>query len=409
MNEILKAFKVLADRIRDDHIGAYAAMCAYFLIISFVPFITILIALSRLATLDSVAFIEGLISAIPAGLTDYVTTIIDEVYAKPQTLLPVSLLILVYSASKAVHALTNGLNVISHVEETRGWFFLRIRSMIMVVAAMAIISVTLQLNVYGNLVRELIASAFPWLGEFIETMYPFRSLFAYFGLLILFIAVYKFVPNCRYTFRSQLPGALVVATIWCFFSYLMSLYYSHNQSFLDTYGSLTGIILAMIWLYFCMLFLLVGAVMNRIIYEDPENNVFVSTGEKVQGMSDARRRRVADQIAAEQAQAMRRRERKANGGVSPADDRDMWDDLDIDDYERMVRRRRAVRPGEQGGYVVRRTGEVWDLDEKDASEELLVADDELVDDVGNAIVDMTMKLVEEYPGGRSDNSGLDIY
>ncbi len=397
MNEVLKAFKVLAARIRDDHVGAYAAMCAYFLIISFVPFITILIALSRRATLDSVAFIEGLISVIPAGLTDYVTTIIDEVYAKPQTLLPVSLLILTYSASKAVHALTNGLNVISHVEETRGWFFLRFRSMILVILTMVIISVVLQLNVYGTLVRELISVAFPWLGEFIETMYPFRSLFAYFGLLIVFVMVYKFVPNCHYTFRSQLPGALVVATIWSFFSYLMSLYYTHNQNFLDTYGSLTGIILAMIWLFFCMLFLLVGAEMNRIIYEDPENNVFVSTGEKVQGMSDARRRRVEDQIAAEQAQAHRRRVRKANGGITPDDDRDMWDDLDINDYERMVRRRRDVRPGERGGYVVRRTGELYDPEEKENLGELLEADDELVDDVSESIIDMTMKLVEEYP------------
>lgn len=397
MNEILKACKVLGDRIRDDHVGAYAAMCAYFLIISFVPFITILIALSRLATLDSVAFIEGLVSVIPAGLTDYVTTIIDEVYAKPQSLLPVSLLILVYSASKAVHALTNGLNVISHVEETRGWLFLRVRSMILVVLSMAVISVTLQLNVYGNLVRELIAAAFPWLGEFIETMYPFRSLFTYFGLLIAFIAIYKFVPNCRYTFRSQLPGALVVATIWSFFSYLMALYYTHNQNFLDTYGSLTGIILAMIWLYFCMLFLLVGAEMNRIIYEDPENNVFVSTGERVRGMSDARRRRVEDQIAAEQSQAIRRHMRKVNGGVLPDEARDMWDDLDMDDYERMVRRRRAVRPGERGGYVVRRTGEIYDPDENENIGDVLEADDELVDDVGDSIIDMTMKLVEDYP------------
>ena len=36
-------------------------------------------------------------------------------------------------------------------------------------------------------------------------------------------------------------------------------------------------ILSMIWLYFCCYFLLFGAELNRVIYEDPEDNVIVNT------------------------------------------------------------------------------------------------------------------------------------
>ena len=82
-----------------------------------------------------------------------------------------------------------------------------------------------------------------------------------------------------WTIRSQLPGALIVTTVWSFFSYLMDIYYKHSTNFMETYGSLTGIILAMIWLFFCMYFVLIGAELNRIIYEDPDNNFLVSTVE----------------------------------------------------------------------------------------------------------------------------------
>ncbi|MBP3876879.1 MAG: YihY/virulence factor BrkB family protein, partial [Lachnospiraceae bacterium] len=103
-------------------------------------------------------------------------------------------------------------------------------------------------------------------------------------LISVFLFIYKFLPNCHYTFRSQFPGALLVATIWMFFSYLISLYYHHNRNFSNIYGSLTGLILAMIWMYFCCYFLYFGAELNRIIYEDPEDNMIVNM---IDGMKDA--------------------------------------------------------------------------------------------------------------------------
>ena len=127
--------------------GAYAATCAYFIMISFVPFIMIILSVASILSADTSALAEGLLALVPAGLSEYVRTIITEVMLKSHAYLPASLLILVWSASKVFHALSNGLNVISKVGETRGWFFLRFRSMVYVIVFLLMILLSLTLSI----------------------------------------------------------------------------------------------------------------------------------------------------------------------------------------------------------------------------------------------------------------------
>lgn len=295
IKDVSKILMSFGRRCADDHMGAYAASCAYFLILSFVPFFMIVAAVSQRTSVDLGAFSEAMISVVPSGLKDYVWTIVQEVNSKTYFYVPLSLLILIWSAAKFVHALSNGLNVISKVKETRGWFFLRFRSMFYVALFMALVTLGLIAAVYGQKVRATLNLRSPFVQDFMDFFGTYRVLFSYLGLIAVFLLVYKVLPNCHYTFRSQLPGALIVSTVWMFFSYLISLYYEHNDNFSAIYGSLTGIILSMIWMYFCCYFLLVGAELNRVIYEDPDDNLFISTLDAVR---DARARR-ADEIAHE--------------------------------------------------------------------------------------------------------------
>ncbi|MCI6173599.1 MAG: YihY/virulence factor BrkB family protein [Clostridiales bacterium] len=268
--------------------GAYAATCAYFLMISFVPFFMIIMAAARSEHADVSGLTASLLAIVPSGLKEYVMTIIHEAQSNSYVIVPLSVLILIWSAAKVFHALSNGLNVISKAKETRGWFFLRVRSMLYVVLFMLFVMAALLLSIFGPGIRSWLIRSAPGFDEVYRFLFRFRSLAGYFGLIIVFLFIYKFLPNCHYTFRSQFPGALIVSTVWMFFSYLMSIYYEHNQNFSSIYGSLTGVVLAMIWLYFCCYFLLFGAELNRVIYEDPEENVIVST---IGVMRDASARR----------------------------------------------------------------------------------------------------------------------
>ena len=330
MRAMLGAVKAFNKRMSEDHMGAYAATCAYFIILSFVPFVLIFIALSRRADLDSTALMNAIIQVVPSGLKSYIQTIISEVYRKPFSTLPISFVIVVWSAAKAFHALTNGLNVISKVHETRGWFYTRFRSMVIVLLLLASLLGIMHILVYWREVMSFLQESVPSLAPVMSFLVEFRTLVGYAFLLIVFLCVYKFLPNHTYTFRSQLPGALVVTTVWTFFSYLLTVYYEHSASFLQTYGSLTGIVLAMIWLYFCMYFVLVGAEMNRVIYEDPEHNIIVDAIDDYMAKSQDKREKLEAQIRMENEIASRR-QALTTGELPKAEELPMGADIPFED------------------------------------------------------------------------------
>ena len=70
------------------------------------------------------------------------------------------------------------------------------------------------------------------------------------------------LPNRKATFKSQVPGAVLIAAGWSLFSYFFSLYFELFPGFSNMYGSLTALIMVMLWLYICMNLLLYGAEIN---------------------------------------------------------------------------------------------------------------------------------------------------
>ena len=109
-----------------------------------------------------------MITIVPAGLKDYVSTIINEVYTKSYAIVPISVIILVWSASKFFHALTNGLNVISRVKETRNWFYIRFRSMILVLLLMVGIFLITMMVVFGHNIQKALIAAAPAVNAVLE-------------------------------------------------------------------------------------------------------------------------------------------------------------------------------------------------------------------------------------------------
>lgn len=86
-------------------------------------------------------------------------------------------------------------------------------------------------------------------------------------LIIIFLMIYKFLPNRNASFRSQLPGAVISAVAWSLFSLGFSIYLDVYDGFSNMYGSLTTIILILLWLYFCMYIMLIGAEINAYFEE----------------------------------------------------------------------------------------------------------------------------------------------
>ena len=84
-------------------------------------------------------------------------------------------------------------------------------------------------------------------------------------LILFFLYLYMVIPNHRSRIFFELPGAVLTSMGWIGFSYLYSFYIDHMANFSNTYGSLTAVVLLMLWLYACMYMLLIGGEINDLL------------------------------------------------------------------------------------------------------------------------------------------------
>lgn len=249
-------------RLRQDHVSAYAAQAAYFLILSAIPFLLFLTTIIRYTPLTYSMVRNAIMGFVPVNLQEYVLGIVGQVYYKSAAVLPITAVIALWSAGKGMQALSNGLNTIYHVEETRNWLISRVYSVFYTFLFVVALVVSLLLLVMGDLLQSIIAKYLPFVGEIIAGILSARTLLVFAVLFFVFLVLYKAIPNRKASFKSQVPGALIIAVAWSLFSHCFSLYFEIFPNFSNVYGNLSAIILIMLWLYICMNLLLYGAEMN---------------------------------------------------------------------------------------------------------------------------------------------------
>ncbi len=271
IRKLVNGVLAIAARIRQHHIFSFAATSAFFLLMSFIPFILLLLVLIRFTSLSETDMMNTIIQAVPSQLEKFVSLIVKEVYTKSIAVVPVSIVIALWSAAKGFHALSYGLNVIEGTPETRGWFYMRFRSMVYTLIFVLCIMAALFLMVFSKGIRAAQTIQLSYLTRFILSN---RYILSCIILTVLFVVMYRFLPNRKADVTSLLPGALMVGIAWTAFSWFLSIFYS--PTVMNMYGSLTAIILAMVWMYFCMYFFLVGAVLNSLLAQAPEENMILS-------------------------------------------------------------------------------------------------------------------------------------
>ena len=249
-------------RMQEDHIGAYAAQSAYFLIMSFIPFILVLTAMVQYTPLTYKVVRQAIIGFVPDNLQDFVLKIIAEVFTKSAAVLPISGLFALWSSGKGMMSLIAGLNTIYHVKETRNWLINRIYSVLYMFLFVIALITSLLLLVMGNRIHSILMIRMPFIGRAIGRILNAKTFLVFVVLFLVFLVLYRYLPNRKASLKSQVPGAFIIAVAWSLFSYFFSLYFTFFPNFSNMYGSLSALIMVMLWLYVCMNLLLYGAEIN---------------------------------------------------------------------------------------------------------------------------------------------------
>lgn len=267
IKKVIKLVRGFLHAMQEDHVGAYAAQSAYFIMLSFIPFIILLLTLIQYTTLTKADIYAAAQAIFPNSMDAFVIDIINEVYSKTAVTVSLSAITAAWSAGKGFLALMRGMNSVYDVEEQRNYVILRLRSAIYTIVFVISIILSLVVLVFGNSIHQAAVVHLPFLAVITGMILQMKDIVAIAFLTLVFMLLYKFVPNRKARLYSQAPGALLSSICWYLFSIGFSLYVDYSPGFSNMYGSLTTIIMVMLWLYFCMYIILIGAEINSYFEE----------------------------------------------------------------------------------------------------------------------------------------------
>lgn len=256
----------LMNYIADQKIGIHAAGACYFIALAVFPGLLLVLSLLRYTGLQVEYLTDLLEGFLPAAFMPAVNRLVVSTYRNASgTLVSVSALVALWSASRGVHGLLVGLNSIYEVQEDRGWLYTRWVSVIYTFGFLVVLLLTLILNVFGNTITEYLPVDQHMLWKLLDGVVDLR-LFLLLGLqIMLFTAIFMVFPNRRNGFKESLPGAVLSALGWTVFSNLFSLYVEYFPNYANIYGSIYAVALAMLWLYFCISIVFLGGVLNHYL------------------------------------------------------------------------------------------------------------------------------------------------
>lgn len=253
-------------KIKNDDIFALGAQLAYYLILSFFPFLIFLMTIIGFSRLDSMKIIEGLSAILPSSVFELTSTIVVEVVENQYTgLLGVSIILSMWAASSAFRAVTKGMNKAYNVKENRSLIKRVIIALIWTFALAFTIAVSLVLLVFGDLIGNILVTYLPYSNLIKELWNLIRYIMVLIIMICIFAGIYRYTPAKRISWKEVFPGAIVSTIGWLIVSLGFSFYVNNFSNYSRLYGSLGAVFVLMTWLYISSIILILGGEINSVI------------------------------------------------------------------------------------------------------------------------------------------------
>lgn len=254
--------------VADRRITLYAASASFFIVLSLFPILVLLLSLVRYTGFSVETVTETLEGVIPQALMPTATQLIYSVYRNTSgTVLSVSALTALWSASSGIYGIIRGLNGIYGVSENRGYFYTRSMSLLYTFGFLIVLLLTLVLHVFGKTAQRWLMTLNTPVFDLLAEVLDLRFFLLLLVQAVVFTAMFMFLPNRRNKLMESIPGALLTAIGWQVLSQCFSIYVENFNNYANIYGSVYGIALCMLWLYLCMCLLFYGGTLNRWLKE----------------------------------------------------------------------------------------------------------------------------------------------
>ncbi len=251
-------------RVKEDNVTATGAQLAYYLVLAFFPFLIFLLTLLPLTPLGDQESLASILDFLPPTAAELIGPLINDILQnRSGMLLSAALVLSLWSASSGMTNLLVAMDLAFDVENTRNILAKRLISLAFTLLLVVMILTTLAAQVFGSAIVDLLMQTV--LPEtFVRTGWDLaRNLIPFAVLTLGFATLYRFGPGfprtLRIRWRAALGGGLFAALLWTMSSGGFAYYVGNFANYANTYGSIGGLIVLLVWLYLSSVVIMLGA------------------------------------------------------------------------------------------------------------------------------------------------------
>lgn len=267
MNRI-RSLRRLWEPFTACHASLYAAGASFYILLSIFPTALFLLTLLPYLPLSLQALVEAVEQVVPAPFHPVIDYVFDTVESRSTvTLLSLSVLTTLWSASKGVLAIADGLNAVLDRDLETRYLRRRLSSIVyFLILAVALLTMLL-LHVFGEALLAACARWFPAAARAAAVIYHLRTPYLLFLFGLLFALIFYLFPRRAMEFRWCLAGGLATAGCWLFISWAFSIYVNQYAGYVKLYGGIGLLLLTCVWLHICLLLFLYGARATSLLHQ----------------------------------------------------------------------------------------------------------------------------------------------
>ena len=251
----------------------HAGNLAYLALLSIFPFVIVAAAVARLfgQTEEGLNAVNALLSTMPKDVADVLQRPIrDVIEARSGNLLWLGALVGLWSTGSFIETIRDIIRRAYGVTFSRPFWEYRLGSAGMIVAAVVVAMMAFALSVFLSSIQQFLVSEIPGADDLVGllTLLQAAPALALFGSL--YVLFYVLTPK-RYRSGAcpKWPGAAFVTGWWVITTALLPVALSSLGGYDLTYGSLAGVIIALIFFFLIGLGLVIGAELNAALAETP--------------------------------------------------------------------------------------------------------------------------------------------
>jgi len=272
LKKILKNFGLLWQALRkfnDDNGFFLSSGIAFNILINLIPFIMLLLALVGVYLYND----QEVLNHIRAYFRDVAPAVDPKIMGNLMDLIESRQIVgilgfvgLLWFSTWVFGSLRIALNIVFRVEKSRGMLrgigidlLMILLAGIFLLVSMILSSMVTLLQSYQRQIPVAIGPTIQWI---LKYLVPF------FLTYCMFVLIYRIIPSKKVHFTSALQAALFTGLFWELAKHLFGWYVVHLARYSIFYGSLSTLVIFVLWVYYSSTILVLGGEFAYFLEED---------------------------------------------------------------------------------------------------------------------------------------------